>query len=131
MIKIIKGTYGYINKGRIEPKNSSSEPFSIDPQREAELVEQGVAIYVDVPQKEAVKEPENAVADNAEITLEALKDMNFDALKDFAKQYGLTYKVGTKKTAFAKMVFEAINTAEAVEEADEEPPVIDAADAVV
>ena len=45
MIKIINGTYGYRNSdGRVEtPK---SKPFSLSDEREAELVDAGVAEYV-------------------------------------------------------------------------------------
>ena len=43
MIKIIAGVYGYKENGIILPKDKDSEPFSLDPEREAELVAQGVA----------------------------------------------------------------------------------------
>lgn len=46
MIRIKSGTFGFHNGKFIEPKTSKSEPFEIDPKREAELVEMGVAEYV-------------------------------------------------------------------------------------
>ena len=48
MIKIIAGVYGYKENGIILPKDKDSEPFSLDPEREAELVAQGVAEYANV-----------------------------------------------------------------------------------
>lgn len=44
---IIDTTYGHLNDGIVEPKTKNSEPFTTDPEREAELVEMGVAEYVD------------------------------------------------------------------------------------
>lgn len=35
MIKIIAGVYGYKENGIILPKDKDSEPFSLDPEREA------------------------------------------------------------------------------------------------
>ena len=48
MIRIIADTtYGHSEGNIIEPKTKNSEPFSVTPEREAELVEMGVAEYVD------------------------------------------------------------------------------------
>jgi hypothetical protein len=65
MIKIIAGVYGYKENGIILPKDKDSEPFSLDPEREAELVAQGVAEYANViiPEAELEPEPENAGAE--------------------------------------------------------------------
>lgn len=47
MIKIINGTYGYRNSdGHVEAKTPKSKPFSLSDEREAELVDAGVAEYV-------------------------------------------------------------------------------------
>ena len=46
MIVIIKGTYGHVDGGRLVPKTSKDPPFSIDPEKEAKLVEKGVARFV-------------------------------------------------------------------------------------
>ena len=64
MIKIIAGVYGYKENGIILPKDKDSEPFSLDPEREAELVAQGVAEYANViiPEVELEPEPETAGA---------------------------------------------------------------------
>ena len=65
MIKIIAGVYGYKENGIILPKDKDSEPFSLDPEREAELVTQGVAEYANViiPEAELEPEPETASAE--------------------------------------------------------------------
>lgn len=48
MIRIINGTYGYRNPAtnQVEAKTAKSKPFSIDADRERELVKAGVAEYV-------------------------------------------------------------------------------------
>ena len=48
MIKMIAGVYGYKEGGIIMPKDKNSEPFSLDPEREAELVACGVAVYANL-----------------------------------------------------------------------------------
>jgi len=65
MIKIIAGVYGYKENGIILPKDKDSEPFSLDPEREAELVTQGVAEYANViiPGAELEPEPEEPEQD--------------------------------------------------------------------
>ena len=65
MIKIITGVYGYKENGITLPKDKDSEPFSLDPEREAELVAQGVAEYANViiPEAELEPEPETAGAE--------------------------------------------------------------------
>ena len=69
MIKIIAGVYGYKENGIILPKDKDSEPFSLDPEREAELVAQGVAEYANViiPEAELEPEPETAGAERQRI----------------------------------------------------------------
>jgi len=46
MIRIIKGTYGHIDGGRIVPRTSKDPPFALSPEKEAKLVQKGVAEYV-------------------------------------------------------------------------------------
>lgn len=48
MIKIIKGTYGYVGENGIPtPKTCNDEPFSMNPEEEQRLIELGVAVHVD------------------------------------------------------------------------------------
>ena len=42
MIRMIKGTYGLVKNGTVEPMTKHSPAFSINAAREAELVEGGV-----------------------------------------------------------------------------------------
>ena len=48
MIKMIVGVYGYREGGIITPKDKNSEPFSLEPEREAELVKRGLAVYANL-----------------------------------------------------------------------------------
>ena len=47
MIQMVKGTYGRMVNGRVEPMTKNSGPFSLTEAREAELVKAGVAVKVD------------------------------------------------------------------------------------
>jgi hypothetical protein len=47
MIRIIKGVYGHIVNGIVEPKGINSAPFSLSDVREEELVACGIAAYVE------------------------------------------------------------------------------------
>ena len=50
MIRIIKGVYGYVDSNGIpQPKTSKDEAFELDEDKEKELVEKGVAEYVNEP----------------------------------------------------------------------------------
>lgn len=54
MIKMIKGTYGLKVNGVVEAMTSRSAPFSLTDTREAELVDAGVAVYVQEPDENPV-----------------------------------------------------------------------------
>ena len=47
MIRMIKSTYGHVVNGVVEAMTKRSAPFSLSKTREAELVEAGVAEYVE------------------------------------------------------------------------------------
>lgn len=66
MIRIIKGTYGLRVEGNIIPMGPGSEPFSVDKDRESELVSAGIAEYVEV-ETPVVEEPAEAVEETAEV----------------------------------------------------------------
>jgi len=57
MIRIIKGTYGHIDGGRIVPKTSKDPPFALSPEKEAKLVGKGVAQYVESINEEPAATP--------------------------------------------------------------------------
>lgn len=50
MIRMIKGTYGRVIGGTVEPMTKDSPPFRLSEAREAELVAAGVAVKVDDPE---------------------------------------------------------------------------------
>lgn len=141
MIKIIKETtFGYFNGKFVEPKTKGSEPFELDPKREAELVEAGIAEYVgkaaydDEPPTD--EPPTDEIPDGAEfvdgfvLTQEYLEGLKMDKLKEFAAQFGVEYKVGTKKADFINEIWEAIDDV-ANEELTDVPPVVNPADSIV
>ena len=57
MIRIIKGTYGLRRGNKVEAMTRGTEPFSLSPEREKELVNQGTAEYVDEPETVAQENP--------------------------------------------------------------------------
>lgn len=50
MIQMIRGTYGLVKNGTVEAMTKHSAPFSLSPEREAELVAVGVAVKVEAPE---------------------------------------------------------------------------------
>lgn len=73
MIKIIKGIYTTEAKneaGIYETKTPASAPFVQSPAKEAELVELGVAEYVEQPEKKSEKPAESAAAGKKKKTKE-------------------------------------------------------------
>lgn len=86
MIRMIKGTYGLVKNGTVEPMTKHSPAFSINAAREAELVEAGVAVY------EA--EPES--------TFSEYNGMNMTELREAAAAYGVDAStVRSKKEVIA------------------------------
>lgn len=66
MIKMIAGVYGYKEGGIIMPKDKDSEPFSLEPEREAELVERGIAVYANLIIPEEEPEPTGQNGDDSQ-----------------------------------------------------------------
>ena len=93
MIKIITGTYGYVNdKGIIEPKDSSSNPFSLAPEKEAELVARGIAVIVE--------DEDNDSDDNPS----SLETMKFNDLKKYAKELGIKAPANATKDELIQLI---------------------------
>lgn len=109
MIKIIAGTYGYVNKktGAVEAKDKKAQPFSCDKDEEARLVALGVAEYVgEVNQDEDPdQEPEKA-----------LTDMTKKELTQIATDLGIELP----KKATNQDIIEAIEKARAEHEGDQD-----------
>ena len=66
MIKMIAGVYGYKEGGIIMPKDKNSEPFSLEPEREAELVERGLAVYANLIIPEEKPKPAGKNGDDSQ-----------------------------------------------------------------
>ena len=66
MIKMIAGVYGYREGGIITPKDKNSEPFSLEPEREAELVKRGLAVYANLIIPEEEPEPDGQNDDGSQ-----------------------------------------------------------------
>ena len=114
MIRIIRGVYGFIDQdGVVRPKTSKDGPFKTDDDKEARLVKQGVAEYVSDEPEEADEEPE-AEPLPVELEAEPLPVELEEADEELEKKPAP--KKPTKKASKKS------------EDAEEEPPVISAAD---
>lgn len=107
MIKIIKGTYGCIDKnGIVQPKTSKDEPFTLSKEEEERLVKRGVAKYVEAAEKHVEGDELKELLDSVpglDVVPEYNVDMKATELREIAKGLGLTFPVGTTK---AEMVAE-------------------------
>lgn len=104
MIKIIQGTYGYIDEnGIVRPKTAKDAPFELeDKSREAELVALGVAEYADGTELIIDEETGGVVVDGVP---EYSTDLKAAELRDIAKAYmGLTFAVGTTKAEMVEQM---------------------------
>ena len=104
MIKIIQGTYGYIDEnGIVKPKTAKDAPFEVeDKSREAELVALGVAEYADGTELIIDEETSGVVVDGVP---EYSTDLKAAELRDIARAYmGLTFAVGTTKAEMVEQM---------------------------
>ena len=122
MIEMIAGVFGYPVKDehgniiRIKGMGPADGPFSVAPEREAELVAKGVARYVEAEENTADPGDEY-VPDDAPIGFDemptedtedddeedeaeivTLSELNAKELRELGKEYGLTFKANEKKT---------------------------------
>lgn len=112
MIQIISGIYGMKKGKMIVPITKKDGPIEIDPEREKELVEAGIAKYVEAEKQEKAEMEEE------------LKDKKVDELKAIAEEMGIEYPDRAKKAELIAL----IEDEEA--ETDEEAPSFDPAEAV-
>lgn len=103
MIQIIKGAYGLPQGKIVKAITKDDGPISIDPKREAELVEAGVAEYVDEPE-----------ANEGDV---AVDRMTVQQLKSVADQLGIKYPNNIKKDALIQLIEEESEEAETEEAA--------------
>ena len=86
MIKMIAGVYGYREGGIITPKDKNSEPFSLDPEREAELVGRGLAVYANLIIPEEEPEPAGQNGDGSQDDEDGQNDDDSQNDEDGQKQ---------------------------------------------
>ena len=133
MIKIIAGTYGYVNKktGAVEAKDKKAQPFSCDKDEEARLVALGVAEYVGgVNQDEDPdQEPDGKGQDNGDAHQGDQNDQKSDqepekTLADMTKkeltQIATDLGIELPKKATNQDIIEAIEKARAEHEGDQD-----------
>lgn len=135
-IKILKGTFGYWDGTRVVPKTAKDEPFLVETGRAKELVERGVAEFVNVT---AEVDGEQYEVDGEQSEVETdddadLEEMTINELKEYAEPYGVKWKVGMKKEELIEAIKAAQAEVEAADDADdeedEEAPKFNAEDAV-
>ena len=150
MIQMVAGSYGLAvkqpnGKSRIVAMGPESGPFSVSPEREAELVGKRLAKYVEQPQMEEEQPQAETVEESAEFDapigfdetppedvadLRPLDELSAKELRDLGADYGLTFKANASQ----KAMIEAITAAQTVEveEDDGEPaPTFDVSEAVL
>lgn len=121
MIKIIQGTYGYIDEnGIVKPKTAKDAPFELaDKSREAELVALGVAEYADGTDLIIDEETGDVVVG---MVPEYSTEMKAAELRDIAKEHmGLTFPVGTTKADMVEQM-DAFLEEHTVNDDDDLPP---------
>lgn len=120
-IRIIKGTYGYRPNGGVvvEPKTADSEPFDLEDDKVARLVEIGVAEVVGT----ATAADNNDAGDGMPAYS---KDMKLDELKKIAEAYGVDASKARSKDAVIDMI-EAAKAAQddADDDNDDDDGVVD------
>lgn len=157
MIQMIAGVYGLSvkqpnGKTRVVAMGPESGPFSVSPEREAELVGKRLAKYVEQPQVEEEQfqvEEEQPLAETADESAEIDAPIGFDEipyedvadlrpldelsakeLRDLGADYGLTFKANASKKAMIEAITAAQN-AEAGEDDGEASPTFDVSEAVL
>lgn len=146
MIEMIAGVFGLPIKNkegktlRIKGMGPNDGPFSVSPEREAELVKKGIARYVESHELDANQQDDDSVDTGTpigfdetppvdtedEVTPKPLEDLSRDELREVCKEYGLPYKATDSKAKLIEIITEFQDSAADTEDA----PVFDAAEAV-
>lgn len=116
-IKIINGSYGHYEQGRLAVKDRQSPPFEVEDAEADRLVKMEVAIYAD----EAVATPSEPIAEEetsenppeekaseigAEEADESLEEMTINELRGIAAERGIKVKVGMKKAELISLLMD-------------------------
>ena len=146
MIEMIAGVFGLPIKDksgktiRIKGMGPNDGPFSVSPEREAELVKKGIARYAEPPKVDANQQDDDSVDTSTPIgfdetppvdtededTPKPLEELSRDELREVCKEYGLPYKANASKAKLIEIITEFQNSAADTEDA----PTFDPAEAV-
>lgn len=103
LIKIVSGVYGYLDGHTVKPKTPKDAPFELNDKRAAELVADGVAVYVTEDGKMLIDDETGGVV--VGMVPEYSVDMKAAELRDIAKEHmGLTFAVGTTKAEMVEQM---------------------------
>ncbi len=138
MIKIVKGTYGRLNKnGTVTRMTAQDGPFSLAAEQEARLVSLGVAAYIDNMPDHPIgfdEQPPEPAEDRWTATADDLENLTVAELKKLAEDAGIDTKKIKKKAeiiaALTSSDAEQPDSEDEPEEVDEDFPDFDAAEAV-
>ena len=136
MIQLIRGKYGHYIDGKVVGKTKDSEPFELSPEREADIVAQGVAVYVTVAADpigfDEVPPEITEEWDDSPAVPEYGDHSSAKELRDIANMCGLSFKVGMKKADMIEALDAFFGSQVTDDEPDGEPaPTFDAAEAVL
>ena len=148
MIEMIAGVFGLPIKDksgktiRIKGMGPNDGPFSVSPEREAELVKKGIARYVEPHKGDSNQQNDDSVDTGTpigfdetppvdtedEATLHPLEELSRDELRAVCKEYGLPYKATDSKANLIAIITAFQDSAADTE--DDGTPVFNAAEAV-
>lgn len=128
MIQIVQGIYGMVVGRSVEAVRAGDPPITLSPDRERELVESGIARYVDAPLQDvgqgapeaspAVETPKEQAIGLPEYNV----DMKFDELKRIATIYGVDEDKLRAANSKVKVVALIDELAAQLDEDDDPPP---------
>ena len=128
MIQIVQGVYGMVVGRSVEAVRAGDPPIALSPDRERELVEAGIARYVDAPLQDVghgvpeaspvVEAPEEQTTGLPEYGV----DMKFDELKRIAQLYGVDEDKLRAANSKVKVVALIDELAAQPDEDDDPPP---------
>lgn len=106
-IKIVKGVYGYcgvnMDGHTTKPKTPKDAPFELNDKRAAELVADGIAVYVTEDGEMLIDDETGGAV--VGMVPEYSVDMKAQELRDIAKAYmGLTFAAGTTKAEMVEQM---------------------------
>ena len=132
MIQMICGTYGHYVNGQVIARTKDSDPFEISPEREAELVSKGLAVYVNDAPIGFDEIPPELLPDDVTPIPEYSTENTAKELREIGSICGLTFKVGMSKADMVAALDAFFDENLTDEEPDGEPaPSFDAAEAVL